>query len=320
VADGDGHVVFCIDPYEVHVDTERGDGQCNDDEVPAGATAASLADLTPTILIRFETAAQVCTNTPVFDGDGQLAGFKRMPTRDEWEDAADGVLGSGGSIFPYGDQLDASRCATLDGQGQQVYDDLQPTGSLPGCVSAFGVYDQCGNAWEWADTGIDIDIAGWWPFAEAYGIPVVVDDLDLLILEDPTTVHLLTHTVIEAQPPALEVDAQGYLFVPADSVADTGACGHTGYLKVNVDDSSYRRDENFLPVELRPYNGLDGSLQYRLLLRREEDGDRVPDKRGGAYYNDPEYTCQSFGSHPEHVPSFEGTITFRCVADPLPEG
>ena len=30
---------------------------------------------------------------------------------------------------------------------------VQPSGSMEGCVSEHGVYDQLGNAWEWVDLG-----------------------------------------------------------------------------------------------------------------------------------------------------------------------
>jgi len=71
-------------------------------------------------------------------------------TSAQWEDACDGVVGPGGSRYPYGDTYEAGRCATGDKRGAAL---KQPvlTGSRKGCVSAFGVHDMAGNLWEWAD-------------------------------------------------------------------------------------------------------------------------------------------------------------------------
>lgn len=145
VADAEGTVHFCIDSYEMHVDL---DGIGNADQGadwPDASTSAvpeSGEGVEPIVLLSWYEAAAACEN----------AG-KHLCTSAEWADGCDGVAGEGGSLYPWGNAWDDDACATLTEEGEQVYDTLQPTASLPGCRSAAGTWDQVGNAWEWTDPG-----------------------------------------------------------------------------------------------------------------------------------------------------------------------
>ncbi|AUX43895.1 uncharacterized protein SOCE26_053510 [Sorangium cellulosum] len=89
---------------------------------------------------------------------------KRLCTEDEWDAACKGPEGY---VYPYGDTHEADRCN--DGKTWRAPDEAalntwpseeamaevqalyqaEPSGSRPGCVSAFGVYDMTGNVEEW---------------------------------------------------------------------------------------------------------------------------------------------------------------------------
>ncbi|WP_437322347.1 formylglycine-generating enzyme family protein [Sorangium sp. So ce394] len=89
---------------------------------------------------------------------------KRLCTEDEWDTACQGPEAL---VYPYGNTHEAERCndnktwiAPDEGalntwpsdealaEVQALYQ-AEPSGSRPGCVSAFGVYDMTGNVEEW---------------------------------------------------------------------------------------------------------------------------------------------------------------------------
>jgi formylglycine-generating enzyme required for sulfatase activity len=89
---------------------------------------------------------------------------KRLCTEDEWDTACQGLEAS---VYPYGDTHEAGRCndgktwiqpdedalASWPSEEAQAEVDAlyqaAPSGSLPGCVSSYGVYDLTGNVEEW---------------------------------------------------------------------------------------------------------------------------------------------------------------------------
>ena len=72
----------------------------------------------------------------------QKAG-KRLCTEEEWEKAC---KGPGNTKFPYGNTFVQGKCNTADAEGNKS--GLQASGSFPGCVSGYGVFDMSGNAAE----------------------------------------------------------------------------------------------------------------------------------------------------------------------------
>ena len=118
---------FCIDAYEARV----GDGCPKSVPATANETAENIATGTcapqstdegmPWINVSFHQAKELCAR----------AG-KRLPTNDEWYQAALGTPSNSCVIKSSGVQKDATKA----------------------CVSGVGTYDMVGNAWEWVDASV----------------------------------------------------------------------------------------------------------------------------------------------------------------------
>lgn len=70
---------------------------------------------------------------------------KSLPTSQQWEKAARGTRGT---VYPWGDQTTPAKCNVREnGVGSTTAVDTYQSG-----VSPYGVYDMCGNVWEWCLT------------------------------------------------------------------------------------------------------------------------------------------------------------------------
>jgi formylglycine-generating enzyme required for sulfatase activity len=128
---------FCIDAWEATVTGDAGpeDQGSTWPERASTASAVPLEGVVPTDLLSWYQASAACGN----------AG-KHLCTVTEWQ------LACGAAVLPWGEQPPAEEvCALPAPDGTTPWIELQPTGSLPACRSPEGVYDQIGNAWEWAD-------------------------------------------------------------------------------------------------------------------------------------------------------------------------
>jgi len=106
----------------------------------------------PVVLVRYEDAQAYCT----WLGD-VLERLVRLPTEAEWEKAARG--GAEGLRYPWGNDIDASRCNYLSDGSAKRHRGTRPTGTYP--PNAYGLYDVCGNVWEWVSD---------WYAADSYGL------------------------------------------------------------------------------------------------------------------------------------------------------
>lgn len=306
--------LYCMDPFEVTVTGEVGNhNQYNPDAVVPTATAFPLKGVQPSVLLSYDQAVVICQNTAVLATDGvTVLGYKHLATSKEWEDAADGQVGAGGSVYPYGNTYDPTLCATVDANGQQIYPELQPTGSFPDCHSAFQLFDQAGNAWEWADSGLFTDVEGWFALAAVNKLQVDVDPEDFLtgvVQKDASDLEI---DMVGVQPISPTLASDGHLTVASSAIQISQMESLKGYLRQRP---SYGDPANNLPIQLIPMG--DGTVLWTRLLRGE-DNRPVPDKRGGAYYVGNSYAYQNSASQRIHFHDFSGTIGFRCAAPPIP--
>ena len=117
-----------------------------EEEPPAGRGSH------PVVLVRYDDALAYCAWLGEF-----LQRTVRLPTEAEWEKAARG--GAEGLRFPWGNDINATRGNYLADGSAKRERGTRPTGTYP--PNAFGLYDMCGNVWEWVSD---------WYASDSYGL------------------------------------------------------------------------------------------------------------------------------------------------------
>ena len=94
----------------------------------------------PVVLVRYNDALAYCRW--LSEVLGRVA---RLPTEAEWEKAARG--GAEGLRYPWGNDIDPSRCNFLAGPSVKRQRGTRPAGTYS--PNAYGLCDMAGNVWEW---------------------------------------------------------------------------------------------------------------------------------------------------------------------------
>ena len=94
----------------------------------------------PVVLVSFDDAVAYCSWL-----SEATERAVRLPTEAEWEKAARG--GIEGRRYPWGDDIDSSRCNFLEDPSAKNRRGTKPAGTYP--PNAFGLCDVVGNVWEW---------------------------------------------------------------------------------------------------------------------------------------------------------------------------
>ncbi|HZR26648.1 MAG TPA: formylglycine-generating enzyme family protein [Vicinamibacterales bacterium] len=105
----------------------------------------------PVVLIRYDDALAYCAW--LAEAIGRAV---RLPTEAEWEKAARG--GADGLKYPWGNEIDPSRGNYLADPTVKRQRGTRPTGTY--APNAFGLYDVCGNVWEWVSDWYAADYYG----------------------------------------------------------------------------------------------------------------------------------------------------------------
>jgi hypothetical protein len=302
---------FCIDTWEGALEGAVGD---DDGGVVSAKGVEARYNLT------FDDARAACEATPVLDGEGNVRGFKHLATDAEWEDAADGTVGAGGSRYPYGESAIEGACILPDENRNLLYSEAQPTGSAPACVSSFGVYDQIGNLWEWTDPGTTIDTATFLATQQAAGHSLSFGDDDRIYADDGDPSWLVWHDPDTGlQTP--KADPDGALYLDLSDVPLPGDLHTEGYLVSGKGEAADPAEAwlaaSIAEAETAPSGAEEGGVYYALFYDRARDGDPFTDKRGCAWYTGTATECIIRTYTYDHPASFRASIGFRCASEPI---
>jgi len=105
----------------------------------------------PVVLVRYDDAVEYCAWL-----SKELSRVVRLPTEAEWEKAARG--GVEGQRYPWGRDIDATRSNFLTDPNAKRQRGTRPTGTF--APNGYGLYDVCGNVWEWVSDWYGPDYYG----------------------------------------------------------------------------------------------------------------------------------------------------------------
>ena len=192
-----------------------------------------------------------------------------------------------------------------------ILESEQPSGSGPDCKSVFGVDDLIGDLWEWVDYGTELDLAQWLADRRSERFEISFEN-DRICLVDGFAMEFIGQWSIRITGSPFdkaELDSSNCVIARSD-YPSTVTRELQGYMARDP-SSNWIGDQRPLPVVLSLVEG-EATAQLRVDLER--DGEPIAVKVGGAYYTGANSTLRSvfFG----HEPTFDGTIGFRCAADP----
>lgn len=279
---------FCIDRFE-------------GSETNGIATTEAGAE--PRIGVSFTEARSLCAATPAVAEDGTDLGTKRLATLQEWQEAA------GPAAFPTGEEWpEEGTCAVLTAEGERTVEALQPTGSHPDCVSPHGVFDQLGNAWEWADPELTLNQARFLSAQAERGVSLALDGDLLRVLDGDVGSFALEIPGLqgEAEEEGGLVMASGVTF-QAEEPFD-----YNGYL-IHRESETEAHADWLLPVVVLREGGADTATTAPLRVRLEEDGQPITAKVGCAWYTGTPSGCRTLDRFFGHPHDFDGSIGLRCA-------
>ncbi len=291
--------VFCIDAYENSLD--------------ADGNMVSVPSAYPLVNTTFDEARVWCAEMATVDENGATVGVRRLATWNEWRDAADGVIGEGGSPYPTGAEWPGEDCVVPGVDGTPVVDALQTTGDHPLCKSAVGTFDQLGNAWEWSDPQLELDIAAFIDHAATIGISFSIDADGGLWTSTPDLSRLKID--IAGMSATLAVAEDGRVFAQSVTFQAGEPFSYWGYI-VDFDSDTDAHANTFLPIAVIHADSATTAESAVLNVRLSEDGAPVTAKVGCAWYVGRPEQCYTWLRFRGHHHEFRGTIGVRCTADP----
>ena len=284
---------FCMMAYEAHI-PESGFG------------AASQPGHMPSINVSLTQANDRCSETPI-RVRGEIVGHLRLASFSEWQDAGDGILGDGGTLYPWGDEPHSGQCILGSG-----YESFQASGSAQDCHSVFGVFDQIGNIWEWVATDAQADVTAWTNAQLSQGLAIEVSNEHIFVTGSSEQLVTWIPLAVGLTFEGFEIGDDGQVFVLGSAQTSRDVVvGYLGTHQLLLSDQVPVTGD-LLPIQIDfsqdPNMGILTSPVQR-------NGEPIGVKVGGAYYSGWDSTLYSIFLG--HVPEFNGTIGFRCVSEPI---
>ena len=295
---------------------EEHDAPCSDGFVPIPTENPMYCIMTcEAQIIQTEPHSQVgqspSSNISYYDAQDYCASIDhstpmRLPTVMEWRDAGDGVIGEGGTDYPWGNDVHAGECVLP--HEDTTWDYHQTCGYLSSCVSVFGVYDQIGNLWEWAESGLYVDIEAWMNNQDEQGHSFM--SIDGILHTGDNTLHGFHPFVIGLSQSTIDI-VDGMIWVRVSEPFRNDLPG-VGYFKSS--EMEIPSSLHFLPISLA---WDEQRKNAQIIVETGRDGEPIPAKVGGSFYSGADTRLDTIFWG--HVPEFDGSIGFRCIYDVYPQ-